>query len=327
MPNTGLALVFGLSLVGVCGGPAWPQAAQQPFEPFAPATTVCSPQDLQAGWPPAGSAPTDVIATLGGQEITRGDLLVEMGQATFADPQARKAAEIRALSEFIKRRILANAARRQGLDKTPQVATGKSRPPDSVLVQALSEKILAGVPPPTQAEIETFIAANPYLFSEHKIFYVDQIHISQHVPLSLLKELEPTKTMHDFEDILKIHNISYKRLEATLDTDNMDQRLVKFIMTLPPRELFVMPDKEGDGLLANVIHKTETVPLAKPAALDLARNLVAQRHVEAVAVRAREDIFAKALAEFTIRKDYDCAWSNVFPPATQETAPASPAGY
>ena len=321
MPNTSLALVFGLAL-GVWGASAWAQSVQAPVPPGGPASAACPPNAPEADWPPAGSAPTDVIATLGGQEITRRDLQAEIGQATFSDFEARKRAEARALLIILERRILADAARRQGLDKTPGFATGKRPPSDAALVQALRRQVLADAPPPTQAEIKAFIAANPYRFAEHKVFPVDQIRLFHRPPVSELKRLQPLKTMDEIEVQLKKDNISYLHWQATIDVnvDNMDQRLVAFILQLPKGEVFVLPDKDGDGLLVNVVRETRTIPLTGQVALRYASSLVAQQHAEEAELRASRDILkqwadtsAHTPDELTIRKDYDCAWSGYLP--------------
>src|SRR4029079_16187186 len=72
----------------------------------------------------AGSEPTgQVVATVNGQEITLRELNAELGAAPPPiDPKAAKAAEQAALRSIIGRKVLAGAAREQGLDKTPDFA-------------------------------------------------------------------------------------------------------------------------------------------------------------------------------------------------------------
>src|SRR5271165_576732 len=136
-------------------------------------------------------APTgQVVANVDGREVTLRELNAEMGTATYPDPKARKAAEQVALRNIVARIILADAARAQGLDKTPDFALQKQRAIDTVLAQALQQKLISTVPQPTKEEAQSYISAHPDIFLERKVFVVDQIRMPR-VPLQVLKALEP----------------------------------------------------------------------------------------------------------------------------------------
>ena len=89
-----------------------------------------------------GGAPVgQVIAVVDGQEITVRNLEAELGGLAPADPKARAAAQQAALQAIVSRIILADAARAQGLDKTPEFALRKQAAIDALLAQSLASKI------------------------------------------------------------------------------------------------------------------------------------------------------------------------------------------
>jgi EpsD family peptidyl-prolyl cis-trans isomerase len=247
-------------------------------------------------------APTgQVVANVDGREVTLRELNAEMGGAAFPDPKTRKAAEQQALRNIVARIILANTARQQGLDKTPDFALQKQRAIDSVLAQELQQKLIQGVPEPTKDEAQTFVSSHPDTFLERKVFVVDQIRMPR-VPVEVLKTLEPLKTMEEIEAVLTKDNIPHQRSDATLDAVGADPRLVDFIRKLPPNEVFVLPG--NDGLLVNRVKETKVIPFTgDPATQYATKWLTRQRTQEAVS-RSFNQYLTAAAGKVQFNKDY-----------------------
>ncbi len=115
----------------------------------------------------AASGRTQVVAKSGGREVTLSELRVEMARLglSSSDP----AAERLALDSIIERSLLAQAARAADLHRRPEAVLRMK----SAEEQALADLYLATAsqpPEPTPEEIEDFIAANPSLFAERRIY-------------------------------------------------------------------------------------------------------------------------------------------------------------
>lgn len=130
--------------------------------PLAPAEAVSRPAPKTAA-----SGETQVVARADGREITLIDLRAEMLRLglSMSDPEAERTA----LESILNRTLLASAARAQSLH----------RKPDAVLrMQAAQEQALADLylgiaaqpPEPAPEEIEDFIAANPSLFADRRVY-------------------------------------------------------------------------------------------------------------------------------------------------------------
>ena len=114
-------------------------------------------------WVSAGKAPTgQVVATVGGEEITVRELNAELAGVNLPDPKTRKLAEQAALRNIIARTILAKAAVDQGVDKTPDFALQKQRAMQGLLVQTLQNKVVASVPPANDTGHCGFATACPF---------------------------------------------------------------------------------------------------------------------------------------------------------------------
>lgn len=78
--------------------------------------------------------------------------------------------------------------------------------------------------------------------AERPILLVAQL-VSAEFDDSLNEQIRPLKTMKEVEAFLRANKIEYRRLRLQLDTRTADARLVDGVATLPPGEIFVIPQK------------------------------------------------------------------------------------
>ena len=251
-----------------------------------------------------------VVATVGDREITLRELRAETaGAATPADPKARKAQDQAAIKNIIARVVLSKVARDQGVDKTPDFVLQKDRVIDGLLVQSLQKKIVSAVPVASSEEAQSFVASHPNIFIERKVFLVDQIRMPRPSDPSVLKALEPLKTLEQIEAELKKDHIPYQRAAGSLDAVGPDPRLIDAILKLPPGEIFVVPGPEG--MLVNQIKETKVVPFTGEAATNYAQRLIAQQRAQETLNRTFSGYLQAAAPTIRFNKDF---------------APATPAG-
>ena len=113
------------------------------------------------------SGKTQVVAKVGGREITLTELRIEMGRIglSASDPNAERIA----LESLMNRTLLAKAARDQNLHRKPETMARMYAAQD----QALADYYLALASQPadpTREEIDDFIAGNPTLFASRKLY-------------------------------------------------------------------------------------------------------------------------------------------------------------
>ncbi|HEX4182360.1 MAG TPA: hypothetical protein VHY34_03800 [Caulobacteraceae bacterium] len=271
------------------------------------------------GLPGGNKPPTgQVVATVDGKEITRLELEAELAGVSTPDPKIRKAAEQQALQMIIARTILADEARKQQLDKTPDFALQQQRATDTLLAQALQNKSAAAVPAPTDDEAQRFITDHPDIFAQRKIFVVDTIRMARPTDPDLIKGLEPLKTLPDVEAYLTAHNIEHGRTSGNIDAVGADPRLIDQIVKLPPNEVFLYPGQNG-VLLVNQIRDVHIVPFQGDDATKYAMALLKkQRTQEAVGKQMRQIVQADAK---------QVQYNEAYKPAPQAaTAAPKPAG-
>ena len=263
-----------------------------------------------------------VVATVGNTEITTRQLAAEMSGARSADPKQQKFAQDAALRNLVGRTVIANAARKEGIDKKPDFVLAKDRAIDSMLAQAYQQKIASAVPAATPDDAKRFMDANPDMFAQRKIWTVDQLRMPRPNDQNLLKALAPLTTFEAIQALLTSQKVPFQRGTAQLDAATADPRLVQAVLKLKPGELFVLP---ADQLITvNNITDTKVMPFVGPQASSYAQKMVMRDRTQDAIRRAFQQEFAKAGKSIKFGKDYQSANPMFGQPAPAKAAPGAP---
>lgn len=215
-------------------------------------------------------APTgQVVATVDGEEITAMELNAELAGVQVADPAQRKQVEQAALQRIIARKLLAQQAKEQKVDKTPAFAQQLARSNETLLAAAAQRKMAEGVPEPPRQEAETFISENPQMFAQRRMMVVDQI-VTGTLPEPVLKALQPTTTMEQVEGVFQANGVDFQRTTTILDSLTAPKPLLDTILKLPPGEIFVFP--RANAVFVNQVRDNRVLPFTGDRAVRYATN-------------------------------------------------------
>lgn len=259
-----------------------------------------------------------VVATVGGQDVTVQELNAELQGANLPaniTAEQRKQVERAALQQVVNRKIVANIARERKLEQTPMFLIQERRAEEQILVQMLQRQLSSSVKQPGQTEVATFIAQNPDLFAERKIYTVDQIQFQTPRDPKILQKYQPLKTMDEVEAQLKTDGIQFRRAPATLDVATANPELVAQVLKLPPNEIFIIP--AGQVMVANRITDTRVVPLSGTQAQQLAGGRLQQKAFNDMIKRDLEPKVKKAESEVKYQAGFA-------PPPKAGATPAAP---
>ena len=253
-------------------------------------------------WRSQPALPTgQVVATVGGHEVTTRDLQAELAGVSVA-PKMQKAARQAALQLILRRAILADAARAQNVDKDPDFAIRKERADQLVLIQGLETKIAQSVPEPSRDEAAQFITDHPDLFDQRKIFKVEQIRFGRPSDPKFAEKLRPITTLDEVAAFLAANNIGFLRGSGTIDAIQQAPNLVEAIVKLPPHEVFVFAS--GNDFVVNQIDDTQVVPLKGEIAIKYALALIKKQRTQQAVARGINAILVKGATTVRFNKDY-----------------------
>lgn len=201
------------------------------------------------------------VAVVNGEEISAGELNTELQLANVPPGADQKLARQQLLQGLIDRRLLAQEARKNGVDKSPDFIGRQRRMTEELLIAMNAERQAGSQKLPDPAAVDAFIAQNPYSFGQRQILALQQIAIE---PPSDPKALAPLADAHSLDAVaatLTRLKIPFTRTSGRLDTASVPPEALKRIFSLPPTEPFVLP--ANGKLYANVITAREPVSMSQ----------------------------------------------------------------
>ena len=241
--------------------------------------------------------PTEqVLAVVNGEEISLPELNAELGNAQVPPNVDKKVVQQQLLQRLVDRRLLAQSAKEQGLDREPSFIVDQRRMTESLLVERLAKKTSDTIAVPSAAEIDKFIAANQSLFAERQLYSVDQIAFATPSDAAKLKALEPAKTMAEVATVLDKLGIKYQRAGRIVDSANVPPEQMNRILSLPKGEPFVVPS--NGQVTVNVIVGNKAEPLPDAQARPMAVRALRSQSLAKLGEQRLKDARAKAKIEY-----------------------------
>ncbi len=215
-----------------------------------------------------------VVAVVNGDEITLDELNAELNSVNLPPSADKKLAMRQLLQQVVDRRLLAQTAKEQGLDRDPAYVTQQRRMNEDLLVRMYAKKSADAIPVPTAAEIDKYIAEHPLVFGSRTRYKLDQIRFEMPADPSKLKSLESDHSMDAIMARLTSMGIKFQRGSSALDSGSVAPAALKQVTSLPPGEPFITP--AGRQIAVSVITGTEPLPVpeaqVRPLAVQALRN-------------------------------------------------------
>ena len=214
------------------------------------------------------------VAVVNGQEITVPDLNFALSQAKVPADADKNAVKAQILQQLVDRRLLAEQARSEGIDKTPEFLNRQRQAEEQLLITMLAARRLNTAQLPSDREVQDFIASHSGMFANRETWSLDQVQYLTPKDPAIIAEIQKTLGIDALIAVLQSHKIDFKRQKNRLDTAVVPPDLYSKLSTLPAGEPFVVPI--GDRSVASAVVAKEPNPLggdqAKPAAVALMRK-------------------------------------------------------
>src|SRR5437763_5488970 len=158
------------------------------------------------------------VAIVNGQEITVPDLNFALSQAKVPADADKNAVKAQVLQQLVDRRLLAEQARSEGIDKTPEFLNRQREAEEQLLITMLAARRLNTAQLPSDREAQDFIASHPGMFANRETWSLDQIQYSTPKDPAVIAEIQKTHSIDALIAVLQSHKIDFKRQKNRLDT-------------------------------------------------------------------------------------------------------------
>jgi EpsD family peptidyl-prolyl cis-trans isomerase len=236
-----------------------------------------------------------VVAVVNGEEITLNELNSELADLNLPANVDKNAVRTGVLQKMIDRRLLAQAAKEEGLDRDPSYVSQERRMKERLLVGMYGKKAMDTIEVPNAAKIDQFMTAHPGMFAGRTRLMLDQIQFDAPSDMSRLKELESAHTLLAVGERLTAMGIKFQHGNGALDSATVAPEVLQKIQALPAGEPFVVPN--GNKVVVSVVTGSQPVTLpvdqARPAAVQAMRaeelNKIGEQRLSEAKAKAKID--------------------------------------
>jgi EpsD family peptidyl-prolyl cis-trans isomerase len=204
---------------------------------------------------PASSTKSETVVTVAGETISEAEL--NLAVSRLGELSAAQSAEARSklLQALIDQRLVAEAAKKAGLDKEPAVEIAVAHAGRQVLAEAYAERNFKDVAKPTDTEITEYFNQHPELFSERRIYRIQELDLT--VDPSRLAEVESRlKSSHsigDFVNWVKEQGIEGKSAVAVKPAEQIPAALLARLSQMKDGEVSLVPGRPGHVVIQQLL--------------------------------------------------------------------------
>ncbi|NMM39115.1 MAG: peptidyl-prolyl cis-trans isomerase, EpsD family [Glaciimonas sp.] len=178
---------------------------------------------------------------------------------------AEQAVNKQLLETMIDRQLLQEEAMRNRLDRDPKVIQAIDRAKTQILAQAYLQSKFATIDTPSRAEIDTYFQTHPELFTQRKLFYMNELVVAtKDVTAKLKKRLDSAKSIEQVAVWLDNNHVQYKRTQLTRSTADLAPEIITKLRAMRRNQLFVI--KAGEYSMLNSIYDVKPSPVTAQAA-------------------------------------------------------------
>ena len=273
---------------------------------------------------------TQVAAKVGSEEISVHQInqVLSRNNSAGASPAAVLAMSREVLEKLIDQQLAVEQATEDKLHRSPEVVSQIEAARRDILARAYMQKIAGTLPKPSAEEIKKYYAGHPQLFSERRIFNVQEIVAPNAPGLAdqLRAQAAAGKPIVDIANWLKSKDIKFDGGSATRAAEQIPLERLLQIHALKDGQSVVMETPQAITLVR--VASSQTSPVAEAAALPrIEQFLTNQRASEAVAANIKQ---LRAATKISYMGEFAKAEGTAAVPAaptapapTESTPPAS----
>lgn len=270
---------------------------------------------------------TQVAAKVGSEEISVHQInqVLQRTNTSGASPEAVKGLGREVLEKLIDQQIAVDQATEAKLHRSPEVVTQIEAARREILARAYLQQLTSSLAKPTAEEAKKYYADNPQLFSQRRIFNVQEIVVpaTPEVLAQLRGFATAGKPIEDVAAWLKGQNIKFNGGAATRAAEQIPLEVLPKVHALKDGQSAVLESAQNLTFLR--VASSQSAPVPEAAALPRIEQFLAnQRANEAITSNIKQ---LRASTKITYMGEFDApvASAAAAPTTPAPAAPATPA--
>lgn len=225
---------------------------------------------------------TQVAAKVNKEEISVHQINNVLGRAGNLPPEQMKVASRQVLDRLVDQELLVQKATEKKLDREPKTMQAIESARRDILARAYMESAVAALAKPTPAEVGEFYAKRPELFSERRLYNIQEMTVGgkpDELLPRLQEQLGKAKSLAEIAAWLKSQDIPFNGNATTKAAEQLPLELLPRFHQMKDGQIGVVPSK--DGVLIVQLMASRAAPLDQTAATPFIEQfLMNQKKIE-----------------------------------------------
>ena len=248
---------------------------------------------------------SQALVNVNGEEITVHQVNNEL-QRSNIQPAQQQVASRQIVQNLVDRQILVQAAIKEKIDRKPVVMQFIENAKAQILAQAYLESRLSSLAKPTNTEISNYRSEHRNIFTNRKIYIVDQmLFVLGAANSSELKTIVQSKSQKELEQWLNMHGIKFalKRSEYASET-LQPQLLTKFSQMNVGQMVFINSGDANSNTEAIIMVGIKDKPILEKDSIPIIEKILGQQKRN-IAIESEMKRLRDAAKIEYINKEYD----------------------
>ncbi len=239
-----------------------------------------------------------VAAKVNGEAIDAHSVEAQLAKVGLKDSAQSQEAANQMLNVLLEQRLLAQQARKSGLDKDAAVNDAVQAAERQVLAQAYIDKITVNAAKPTDAEVKDYYDKHPELFSERRIYRLQelQIQVNPENVGAVKARLSNGANLNELVEWLKSQNIPTRGAQSVKPAEQLPLELAARLHPLKDGQAITLENPRQFTVLA--ITGSQTQPLTLDQAHALIERFLLTMHKRDMAKADLDKLRAAAKIEY-----------------------------
>ena len=250
------------------------------------------------GETPSAAAPPEAAARVNDEAVSVAEVDKTLAKLGDLSEGQKKQATAKALNALIDQRLVVQAALKDKLDQDEAVKQSLEMARRQVLAQAFLDRATQSVTAPTEQELKEYYDQHPELFSERRIYRLQEINIQAPPDRNeeVRKKLSTSKNLGEFADWLKSQGIKFRAGENVKAAEQLPLEILPHLHKLKDGQAAIIPT--NGALTVVVVAASQTQPMSEEQAKPVITQFLEHRKKQEAAAAAIKKLKETAKIEY-----------------------------
>lgn len=243
-------------------------------------------------------AATQTVAIVDGEEISVHQINAVLTKVNGVSPDSLPKVKREILEGLVEQQLAINLATSTKLDRSPEVVSAIENAKREIIARAALEQIRSAQPKPTDDEAKTYFNTHPELFSQRRVFNLQEIALDKATPnlAEVRSKVATAKSMEEVADWLTQQSIGYKPSAGARAAEQIPLEVLPKLHQFKDGQIGLIEGNEAHFIVR--VAASKSMPITEAQAQPRIKVFLAnQRGAEAIK-REKDAMKAKAKIEY-----------------------------